>query len=315
VKQLSVIAPVYNEETNLPIFYQRCSDTLKKLGIDYEIIFVDDGSKDGSAKWLFDKSQADDRVHFIRFSRNFGHQMALTAGLDHASGKAIVIIDTDLQDPPELIEQLYRKHLGGYEVVYAKRRKRKGEGWFKLWTAKAFYRIMKRLTSFEIPLDAGDFRLIDQKVAEVLRRMPEQQKFYRGQVAWAGFRQNFVEYDRDKRLSGKTNYPFRKMLRLAIDAMTSFSDAPIRFVTTVGFLFSLFAFGFAVYALLSYFAFDSYVPGWTSLMIAVTFIGGVQLICIGIIGEYVSRVSANVRGRPPYVVMESSFGQSTDGLR
>lgn len=307
MKQLSVIAPVHNEEKNLPVFYQRCSETLKKLGVDYEIIFVDDGSKDGSPLWLHDQSKADQRVHYIRFSRNFGHQMALTAGLDHASGQAIVIIDTDLQDPPELIEALYSKHREGYEVVYARRRKRKGESWFKLWTAKLFYRLMRRMTSFEIPLDTGDFRLIDRKVADVLRRMPEQQKFYRGQVAWAGFRQTFVEYDRDKRLSGKTNYPFRKMLRLATDAITSFSDVPIRFVTTLGFLFALVAFGFAIYALLSYFVFDSYVPGWTSLMIAVTFIGGIQLICIGIIGEYVSRISANVRGRPPYVVMESSF--------
>jgi dolichol-phosphate mannosyltransferase len=308
MKQLSVVAPVFNEETNLPVFHQRCTETLGKLGVDYEIIFVDDGSADGSAHWLHAKSQEDDRVQYIRFSRNFGHQMALTAGLDHASGRAIVIIDTDLQDPPELIEQLYRKHLEGFEVVYAKRRKRKGESWFKRWTAKVFYRLMKRMTSFEIPLDAGDFRLIDSRVASVLKRMPEQQKFYRGQVAWAGFRQSFVEYDRDKRLSGKTNYPFRKMLRLAIDALTAFSDTPIRLVTTLGFLFALVAFGFAIYAVLSYFVFDNYVPGWTSLMIAITFIGGVQLICIGIIGEYVSRISANVRGRPPYVIMESSFG-------
>lgn len=309
MKQLSVIAPVFNEETNLPVFFQRCADTLNKLGVDYEIIFVDDGSKDGSPRWLYEKSKVDPRIHFIRFSRNFGHQMALTAGLDHASGKAIVIIDTDLQDPPELIEELYKKYLEGFEVVYAKRRKRKGESWFKLWTAKLFYRLMKRMTSFEIPLDTGDFRLIDHKVADVLKRMPEQQKFYRGQVAWAGFRQSFVEYDRDKRLSGKTNYPFRKMLRLAIDAITSFSDSPIRFVTMAGFLVSLVALGFIIYALLSYFVLDNYVPGWTSLMIAVTFIGGVQLICIGIIGEYISRISANVRGRPPYVVMESSFGE------
>ena len=313
MRQLSVIAPVFNEEANLPVFFHRCTDTLRKLAVDYEIIFVDDGSRDGTPRWLYDKSRSDDRVHFIRFSRNFGHQMALTAGLDHASGKVIIIIDTDLQDPPELIEQLYRKHLEGFEVVYAKRRKRKGEGWFKLWTARVFYRLLKRMTSFEIPLDAGDFRLIDRKVADVLKRMPEQQKFYRGQVAWAGFRQSYVEYDRDKRLSGKTNYPFRKMLRLAIDAITSFSDSPIRFVTMLGFIVSLIAFGFIIYALLSYFVIHRYVPGWTSLMIAITFIGGVQLICIGIIGEYISRISANVRGRPPYVVMESSFDRTEVG--
>jgi dolichol-phosphate mannosyltransferase len=246
-------------------------------------------------------------VRYIDFARNFGHQIAVTAGLDHCKGDAVVIIDADLQDPPELIVDLYKKWKEGFEVVYAKRRSREGESQLKKITAKVFYRMLKKITSINIPVDTGDFRLIDKKIVDVLRNMPEQQKFLRGQISWIGFRQTYVEYDRDARYAGKTGYTFKKMTRLALDGITSFSNLPLKFATFAGFLVSGIAFIMILYALYSRFISKDYVPGWTSLMLAVLFIGGVQLICIGIIGEYISRMSSNLRDRPLYIVNEKNF--------
>lgn len=303
---ISVVVPVHNEEGNLPLLHARLTAVLEEMGLDYELLLVNDGSRDRSLVVMRTLAAGDARLRYLDLSRNFGHQIAVTAGLDHCRGRAVVIIDADLQDPPELIADLYRRHKEGFEVVYARRQQRKGEGFLKKWTAKLFYRLLRRITKIDIPLDTGDFRIIDRKVVEVLRRMPEQNKFLRGQIAWAGFRQTFVEYDRDERHSGKTSYTYRKMMRFALDGITAFSEAPLRFITLAGFAVSGMAFLLIVYALLSYFFSPGYQAGWASQMVSFLFIGGIQLIGIGIIGEYLARIGANVRQRPLYIVAEDS---------
>lgn len=304
---ISVIVPIHNEEGNIPNLYDRLGKVLGGMSVSYEIVFVNDGSEDRSLVLIRDLANSDSHIRYLDLSRNFGHQVAVSAGLDRCRGKTAVIIDADLQDPPELIAQLYQRHLEGFEVVYARRKARKGESFLKKATARWFYRIMSRWTNIEIPLDTGDFRIIDRKVIEVLRRMPEQNKFLRGQISWAGFRQTSVEYDRDERHAGKTSYTYRKMIRFALDGITSFSEAPLRFVTLAGFAVSGLAFLAIVYSLISYFFLDNYVRGWASTMVSVLFVGGIQLIGIGIIGEYLARIGANVRQRPLYVVAESNL--------
>jgi len=306
---ISVVIPIFNEEGNIPPLYQRLTATLDGMSLRSELIFVNDGSRDRSIDLIRELAEMDSRVKFIDFSRNFGHQIAVSAGLDGARGEAVVIIDADLQDPPELIADMYRVYRTGYEVVYARRRSRKGETFFKKWTAKMFYRLLARLTSIEIPLDTGDFRLIDHKVAAALRSMPEKSKFLRGQISWLGFRQTFVEYDRQERLAGKTGYSLKKMIALALDGITGFSNAPLKLVSWLGLLVTGFAFAATLYALYSRFILDDYVEGWASLMITVLFLGGVQMIAIGIIGEYLSRINANVRNRPLYVVRDSNISK------
>ena len=305
--KLSIIIPIYNEEGNIIILFDRLKSVIEALNADCEFVFVNDGSNDGSMALIKNLSERHSNVRYIDFSRNFGHQIAVTAGLDHCTGNAAVIIDADLQDPPEIIADLYKKWKDGFEVVYAKRTSRDGEGYFKRITARVFYRMLKKITSINIPVDTGDFRLIDRKVINVLKQMPEQQKFLRGQVPWIGFRQTSVSYDRDARYTGKTGYTFRKMSRLALDGITSYSNLPLKFATFAGFIVSGIAFFMILYALYSRFIIRDYVPGWTSLMLVVLFIGGVQLICIGIIGEYVSRMSSNVRNRPLYIVNETNI--------
>jgi dolichol-phosphate mannosyltransferase len=301
---LSVIIPVFNEESNVLPLYERLTATLDKITANYELIFVNDGSRDGSLKAIKELARKDSRIRYIDFSRNFGHQIAVTAGMDHCRGEHVVIIDADLQDPPELIVPMYEKMKEGYEVVYARRRNRKGESWFKKITAKYFYRLLASITSVNIPLDTGDFRIMHRRIVDVLKQMPEQEKFLRGQIAWAGFNQIYIEYDRQERQAGKTGYTYRKMLRFALDGITSFSTLPLKFASALGFIVSATAFVISLYVLYSKFVLHSAVPGWTSLMLVVLFLGGVQLICIGIIGEYISRMSANVRRRPLYVVRE-----------
>lgn len=252
-------------------------------------------------------TKQDSRVFFINFSRNFGHQIAVTAGLDQCRGKAAVIIDGDLQDPPELIPEMYAKYKEGYEVVYAQRAERQGETWFKKISAKVFYRILRKSTSIDIPLDTGDYRLIDQKVVEYLRKMPEQNKFLRGQIAWLGFRQTHVLFNRDKRRYGTTGYPLSKMIRFAMDGFTSFSDKPLSMVTQLGFIFSGIAFLIVLYALFSYFILDKAITGWASLIISSMFIGGVQLVSIGIIGAYLSRINKNILNRPLYIIESTNI--------
>ncbi|MCX6276272.1 MAG: glycosyltransferase family 2 protein [Bacteroidetes bacterium] len=308
--QLSIIIPIYNEEGNIPKLFERLTNVLSVLQSDAEFIFINDGSVDGSIRLIKELASLHPGVRYINFARNFGHQIAVTAGLDHCKGKAAIIIDADLQDPPELIAEMFQKWQEGYEVVYAKRRSREGESYLKKFTAKLFYRMLKKITSINIPVDTGDFRLIDRKIIDALKQMPEQQKFLRGQISWIGFRQTFIEYDRDARYSGKTGYTFKKMIRLALDGITSFSNLPLKFATFTGFMVSGIAFIMILYALYSRFISRDYVPGWTSLMLAVLFIGGVQLICIGIIGEYISRMSSNVRNRPLYIVNETNVNAS-----
>ncbi len=303
---LSLIVPVYNEEKNLSLFFERSRKVLESLLIPFEIIFINDGSKDESLALIKQFSKNNISIRFIDLSRNFGHQIAVSAGLDYAKGDIICIIDADLQDPPELIPVMLDKMKTGYEVVYAKRKTRQGESVFKTWTAKMFYRILSRLTTIEIPLDSGDFRLFDKKVLDVIRQMPEKNKFLRGQIAWAGFEQTFVEYDRDARHAGESGYDFRKMLRLALDGITSFSNAPLKLVTYFGVIVSVFAFIATLFVLYSIYVIKSFVPGWGSLLISILFIGGVQMIAIGIIGEYLSRMNQNLLNRPLYVVREKN---------
>lgn len=308
---LSVIIPVFNEEKNIPHLFQRLNNAIQPMGISYEFIFINDGSRDRSMELIRDLSEHFSFVRFIDFSRNFGHQIAVTAGLEHAEGDHVAIIDADLQDPPELIPEMMEKMKLGFDVVYAKRRKRQGETLLKKWTAKVFYRFLQRMTSVEIPVDTGDFRIISRRILKVLRNMPEQEKFLRGQISWAGFKQTYIEYDRDERAGGETGYTYRKMFRFALDGITSFSNVPLKMATLAGFLVSGIAFIIALYALYSRFISKDYVPGWTSLILSVLFLGGVQLICIGIIGEYISRISANIRRRPLYIIRDSNCKEVT----
>ena len=311
--ELSIVVPIFNEEQNLPELHRRLSDAARAITPSYEIVFVNDGSHDESRSILHILSQRDEHVYYIHFSRNFGHQIAVTAGLDRCRGKSVVIIDGDLQDPPEVIPELYEKHKSGYDVVYARRSERKGETWFKRATAKLFYRILRRSTAIDIPLDTGDFRLIDRKVVDALKKMPEQNKFLRGQIAWLGFKQGEVLFSRDKRRYGKTGYPLSKMLRFAMDGITAFSDRPLKLVTAMGFAISFLSFAIIVYAMYSHFVLLRTITGWTSLIISSTFIGGVQLLSIGIIGEYISRMNKNILNRPLYVVESSNLELEKEG--
>lgn len=305
---LSVIIPIYNEESNIAELYRRLQGVLDGMSLagGYELIFVNDGSHDQSLPMLKALAAQDERVRYFDFSRNFGHQIAVTAGLDHALGEAIAIIDADLQDPPELIVDLYARLRQGYDVVYAKRRSRQGESYAKKLTAKLFYRILARITRVSIPVDTGDFRVISRRIVLTLRQMPEQHKFLRGQIAWVGFRQTFVEYDRAERAGGETGYTYRKMLNFALDGITSFSDAPLKAATVMGFTVSGVAFLLMLYTLYARLVRQDYEPGWASLMMSILFLGGVQLIAVGVIGEYVARLSANVRQRPLYIIAESN---------
>ncbi len=270
----------------------------------YELVFVNDGSKDGSGRILADLARSDSHVRVVDFARNFGHQIAITAGMDNAGGDAVVIIDADLQDPPEVIGDLVARWREGYEVVYAVRAKRQGETLFKLVTASLFYRLIRRITNVDIPVDTGDFRLMDRKVVNALKQIRERHRFVRGLVSWVGFRQVGVEYVRAERFAGETKYPIRKMLKFAFDGITSFSFLPLQVATYFGFLAAGLAFVVICWVLFQALVAHETVQGWSSLMVAVLFLGGVQLITIGIIGEYVGRIYDEVKGRPLYLVRD-----------
>lgn len=303
---LSVVIPVFNEEENILPLYQRLVDTVQNNQLPpTELIFVDDGSSDRTLERIADlKPTGGVRIKSIELSRNFGHQIAVTAGLDNSSGDYVVIIDADLQDPPELIPEMLRKIHDGNDVVYARRRNRKGESWMKKATAKWFYRLLSKITSISIPVDTGDFRIITKRIVDVLNQMPEREKFLRGQIAWIGYNQTFVEYDRDERQSGDTGYTWSRMMSFALDGITSFSNFPLKVATISGFFMSFVSFLLMLYALYSRFILKVYEPGWTSLMLSVLFIGGIQLVSIGIIGEYIGRISNNVKQRPLYLIKE-----------
>jgi dolichol-phosphate mannosyltransferase len=302
---LSVIVPCLNEEEALRGTQVRLSSVLEQIPTNFEIIYVDDGSTDATPEVLRELQAYDSRVRVVRFSRNFGHQMAITAGLEHAAGDAVVIIDADLQDPPETILDFFRKWQEGYDVVYGVRTEREGETAFKLWTAKLFYRFMTRLSDTQIPLDTGDFRLMDRRVLNVLLGMPERDRFVRGMVSWLGFSQVAVPYRREARIAGVTKFSFFKMLRFALDGIFSFSIVPLRVATWTGFITSFLAIlGIVLVSLEHFLGVEGLVKGWTSTMFAVLFIGGVQLICMGIIGEYIGRIYGESKHRPLYVVRE-----------
>jgi len=300
----SIIAPIYNELENIPELYRRISEVMDSTGEPWELVLVDDGSTDGSTEAIRNLAKEDECVRPVIFARNFGHQIAITAGWDYARGDAVVIIDADLQDPPELILEMAKKWKEGYEVVYAVRTEREGESWFKLWTASLFYRLIYRITDVKIPLDTGDFRLMDRKVVNVLKQMRERHRFPRGMSAWVGFKQVGVDYKRAARTAGETKYPFRKMFRLALNAITSFSYLPLQVATFFGFA----AAGIAIIAIPVVAALrlagSHFFEGQTTTLISVLFLGGVQLISLGILGEYVGRLYDEAKGRPLYIVRE-----------
>jgi len=301
----SIIAPIFNEKENLPELHRRVSEVMKQTRKTWELVLVDDGSTDGSTEMIRELAKKDKHIRPVIFARNFGHQIAITAGWDYARGDAVVIIDADLQDPPELILEMVKKWQEGYEVVYAIRAEREGESWFKLWTASLFYRIIYRITDVEIPLDTGDFRLMDRKVVNVLKSMRERYRFPRGMSAWVGFKQVGVEYKRAARVAGETKYPFRKMFRLAINAVTGFSYFPLQVATYIGF----FSAGIAAIAIpiVIYMRITGSQAffGQATTLIAVLFLGGVQLISLGILGEYIGRLYDEAKGRPLYIVREA----------
>jgi glycosyltransferase involved in cell wall biosynthesis len=301
----SVIAPIYNEIGNLPELYRRVKETLESTGETWELLMVDDGSTDGSTDVIRKLANNDEHIKPIIFVRNFGHQIAVTAGLDYAQGQAVVIIDADLQDPPEVMLDLIAKWREGYEVVYAQRAEREGETWFKLLTASIFYHLIYRITDVSIPMDTGDFRLLDRKVVDVMVQMHERHRFLRGMSSWVGFKQTGVAYKRSARYSGVTKYPFRKMLKFASDAITSFSYFPLQMAMYLGFIsagISIIAIPVViVMRLAGLHAFT----GQATTLIAVLFLGGVQLISLGILGEYIGRLYDEAKGRPLYITREA----------
>ncbi|HEY3676327.1 MAG TPA: glycosyltransferase family 2 protein [Candidatus Tumulicola sp.] len=306
---LSIVVPMYNEAGNVPTLLERIVANVEAIegSPSYEIVVVDDGSTDRTADAVREELARRRNVMLVRLSRNFGHQLAATAGIELASGDAVILMDGDLQDPPELIGQFVERWRAGYDVVYAIRKSRKGESSFKLFTANLFYRTIKRLTKVSIPVDTGDFRLMSRRVVEALRRLPERHRFLRGMVSWVGYRQTGVEYDRDRREWGATKYPLPTMLRFAIDGITSFSDIPLRFASYFGFSVSAIAFVYAlvvVVAKLFRVYPPGYTPGWASTIVAVVFLGGVQLISLGILGEYLGRIYDEVKGRPLYLISD-----------
>ncbi|MBP6237651.1 MAG: glycosyltransferase family 2 protein [Saprospiraceae bacterium] len=305
--KISVIIPVFNEELNIGTLYARIKDVLAKIDVNHELIFVNDNSRDASLQIIKELAIKDPSVKYIDFSRNFGHQVAVSAGLEYCSGEYVVIIDADLQDPPELIIDMYEKINKGFDVVYAKRRSRKDRSVVKKAAYKLFYKILAVISQIEIPLDTGDFRMMKKNVVDELLKMQESNKFLRGQIAWLGFNQTYVEYDRDIRAAGEPGYTYYKLFRLALDGIISFSNMPLRVATIMGVFVFLLSLIIILYTLYSYF-YHEYTPqGWASLMISVLFIGGIQLLTIGIIGEYIGRIQTEVRKRPLFVVKETNI--------
>ncbi len=301
----TIIAPIYNEVENIPLLYTRVSEVMAQTGEPWEFVMVDDGSSDGSTEVILELKAQDEKVKPVIFARNFGHQIAVTAGLDYSRGEAVIIIDADLQDPPEVILDLIQKWKEGFEVVYAVRSKRVGETWFKLFTASAFYRLIQRITDVNIPMDTGDFRLLDRKVVQVLNGMREKHRFLRGMSVWVGFKQTGVEYERAERFAGETKYPLKKMIRFASDAITGFSYFPLQLAMYLGFITA----GISIISILAVIVLrlsgSQAFFGQATTLIAVLFLGGVQLISIGLLGEYIGRLYDEAKGRPLYITREN----------
>ncbi len=304
-RTVAVVVPFLNEQENLPILYDRLAKAMAGQPEQWQLILVDDGSTDGSARWVAEAARRDDRITLLRLSRNFGHQIAITAGMDHAHTDALVIIDADLQDPPEVIPELLAKWREGFEVVYAVRRSRAGESFLKKFLAASFYRVFHRMANIEVPMDAGDFRLIDRKVVEAMREVRELHRFMRGLTCWVGFKQCAVYYERAARQFGSTKYPVWKSARLAWDGLTSFSGTPLRWMTFLGLLVSmaggLLALRIVIGKLLGH---AEAVKGWTSMVTIMLILGGMQLVCLGLVGQYVSRVYEESKKRPLYYITE-----------
>lgn len=305
----SIIAPIYNEIDNITTLYERVTAVMDPTDEPWEFVMIDDGSSDGSTEAILELRRKDSKIVPVIFARNFGHQIAVTAGLDYSQGEAVIIIDADLQDPPEVILDLIGKWREGYEVVYATRSKREGESWFKLFTAAAFYRLIQRITDVDLPMNTGDFRLLDRKVVEVMNQMRERHRFLRGMSVWVGFKQTGVEYERAERFAGETKYPLKKMFRLASDAITGFSYFPLQLATYLGFL----AAGTGILAILVMIVLgltgSQLFYGQGVTLIAVLFLGGIQLISIGMLGEYVGRLYDEAKSRPLYIVRKDLEAQ------
>lgn len=309
---ISIVVPVYNEEAVIYESYSRLKGVLEGLNEPYELIFVNDGSRDATAVIIHSICETDTNVRLIDFARNFGHQTAITAGMDYASGDAVIVIDADLQDPPEVIPEMIAKWREGFEVVYGQRAKRKGETLFKRFTSAAFYRILQKLTDVDIPVDTGDFRLIDRKVCDALKRVKERNRYVRGIISWLGFRQTGVEFVREKRFAGETKYPLKKMLRFAFDGIASFSYKPLKLATYAGVTVSLAGFSYLMVVVYQKLFTNTTVTGWASMMAVNLFFNGVVLLMLGIIGEYIGRIYDEAKGRPLYVVREElNFSRET----
>jgi glycosyltransferase involved in cell wall biosynthesis len=304
--EISVVLPVFNEEGGLPELYRRVKSVLVEMALPHEVIFVNDGSRDRSWLGILELANQDRDVKAVNLSRNFGHQVAITAGIDVSRGATVVVMDSDLQDPPELIPALYEKYREGFDVAYAQRRKRDGETWFKRATATLFYRLIRRMTTIEIPVDTGDFRLMSRRVVDELKRLHEHSRFVRGLVTWLGYNQIAVVYDRDRRYGGDTKYPISKMMKFALDGITGFSSQPLRLASHAGLLFASLSLALMV-GLMAYKVAggQGLVPGWTSLAVAVLFLGGLQLLAIGILGEYIGRIYEEAKHRPLYLIRDA----------
>ncbi|PIE94184.1 glycosyltransferase [Bacillus fungorum] len=304
-KLISVVVPMYFEEEVAQECYNRLKSVMLQNDINYEFVFVNDGSTDRTMEILSEIAANDYRTKIVNFARNFGHQVAVTAGIAAAKGDAIVIIDADLQDPPEVIPELIAKWEEGYEVVYAKRKQRKGETWFKLLTAKYFYKFLNYMSDIDIPKDTGDFRIIDRKVADVFNQMTERNRFIRGMMSWVGFRQTYVEYERDERFAGETKYPLKKMIKFASDGIIAFSTKPLRIVMTLGLLSVLISIIVLLYTITVKIIGTDTQTGWASIMVAITFFSGIQLLGLGIVGQYIARIYDESKNRPIYIVKET----------
>jgi glycosyltransferase involved in cell wall biosynthesis len=313
--ELSVVVPVYNEEQNLDYLFERLTSVLNRLNMTYEIVCVNDGSKDNTIERLIEHHQQNPAIKVVNLSRNYGKEIALSAGLDYTCGDAVVPIDADLQDPPELIAELVAKWREGYDVVLATRRSRQGESWAKRFTANAFYRIIDRISHVPIPRDTGDFRLIDRRVVDAIKQLPERNRFMKGLFAWVGFKQTSILYDRPSRYKGETTWNYWRLWNLALDGITSFSFIPLKVWSYIGLLVAIPAFFYASFLVIRTVLFGVDLPGYASIMVAVLFLGGVQLVSLGVLGEYLGRVYEEVKGRPLYLVREAYGFDSTQSVR
>ncbi|MED4239403.1 glycosyltransferase family 2 protein [Priestia megaterium] len=304
IVKYSIVVPVYNEEEVIHETYRRLTEVMRSTKEAYELLFVNDGSRDRTAEIIKEYSEQDPAVVLLDFARNFGHQIAITAGMDYARGEAVVVIDADLQDPPELILEMIKKWKQGFDVVYAKRTKRKGETYFKKQTAAMFYRFLRAMTDIDIPLDTGDFRLLDRKVCNQMNSIQEKNRFVRGLVSWVGFKQIAVEYERDERLAGESKYPLKKMLKLSMDGITSFSYKPLKLASYAGVTLSGIGFIYLLVVLYLKLFTDSTITGWSSLIVIQLFFSGIILIILGMIGEYIGRIYDETKNRPLYIVRE-----------